>query len=256
MRHCCSRRSRARPGRPGDRGCAVGDLRREPRAGPARHARRSLPRSPPRSLGPDIAGGLRLGRATVEERGAELVEVELPEAELAYPTFGVIQRAEALFTHTQAGLFPRGGTNTGPTCAAGSSWQRSVSSRDYLAASADRQRAASRVRAALRPGRRAPDARSAPARHSRSARRERLVHLGQEIDFRELVMTYTVPQDLAGLPACTVRAGFDALGIPVGVQFTGPAWSEARVLRAAQALFDVTEEIQERRPEGGTTRGW
>ena len=57
-------------------------------------------------------------------------------------------------------------------------------------------------------------------------------------------MSYTTPQDLVGLPACAVRAGFDALGIPVGVQFTGPPWQEARVLRAAQGLFDATPEIQ------------
>ena len=40
---------------------------------------------------------------------------------------------------------------------------------------------------------------------------ERVEHLGEEIEFRELVMSYTVPRDLTGLPACTVRAGFDAL---------------------------------------------
>ena len=62
-------------------------------------------------------------------------------------------------------------------------------------------------------------------------------------------MTYTVPQNLAGLPACAVRAGFDSLGIPVGVQLTGPPWSEARVLRATQALFDAMPETQDRWPE-------
>jgi aspartyl-tRNA(Asn)/glutamyl-tRNA(Gln) amidotransferase subunit A len=74
------------------------------------------------------------------------------------------------------------------------------------------------------------------------------MHLGTEYEFRELVMSYTVPQDLTGLPACTVRIGFDHHGIPVGAQFTGPTWSEARVLRAAQALFEATPEIQERWP--------
>ena len=52
-----------------------------------------------------------------------------------------------------------------------------------------------------------------------------------------------------------MRAGFDALGIPVGVQFTGPRWGEARVLRAAQALFDATPEIQRRRPAPSAQRG-
>ena len=33
-----------------------------------------------------------------------------------------------------------------------------------------------------------------------------------------------MPQDLAGLPGCAFRAGFDELGIPVGVQLTGAQW--------------------------------
>ena len=77
---------------------------------------------------------------------------------------------------------------------------------------------------------------------------ETVVHDGGELTFRELVMSYTTPQDLTGLPACAVRAGFDALGIPVGVQFTAPAWHEARVLRAAHGFCDATPDVQSRRP--------
>jgi aspartyl-tRNA(Asn)/glutamyl-tRNA(Gln) amidotransferase subunit A len=77
---------------------------------------------------------------------------------------------------------------------------------------------------------------------------EKVEHLGREIEFRELVMSYTVPQDLIGLPACTVRAGFDALGVPTGVQLTGPPRSEWRVLSAAQSLYEASAEVQERWP--------
>ena len=77
---------------------------------------------------------------------------------------------------------------------------------------------------------------------------ETVEHEGEELTFRELVMSYTTPQDLTGLPACSLRGGFDALGIPVGVQFTAGPWQEHRVLRAAQGLFDLTPEIQARRP--------
>ena len=64
-------------------------------------------------------------------------------------------------------------------------------------------------------------------------------------------MSYTTPQDLTGLPACAVRAGFDALGIPVGVQFTAGPWQEGLVLRAAQGLFEATPDVQQLRPELG-----
>jgi Asp-tRNA(Asn)/Glu-tRNA(Gln) amidotransferase A subunit family amidase len=62
------------------------------------------------------------------------------------------------------------------------------------------------------------------------------------------VMPFTTPQDLCGLPACTVRAGFDPDGVPVGVQFTARPWAEGLVLRAAQGLFDATPELQAVRP--------
>jgi Asp-tRNA(Asn)/Glu-tRNA(Gln) amidotransferase A subunit family amidase len=83
---------------------------------------------------------------------------------------------------------------------------------------------------------------------------ERVVHAGHEIEFRELVMTYTVLQNLVGLPACTVRVGFDALGIPIGIQLTGRPWSDIEVLSAAEALFAATPAIQGRWPEVGLGR--
>ena len=53
--------------------------------------------------------------------------------------------------------------------------------------------------------------------------------------FRDGVLPFTVPQDITGLPACAVPVGFDDLGLPVGVQLTGPPYSEGRVLAAARA---------------------
>ncbi|HXK37361.1 MAG TPA: Asp-tRNA(Asn)/Glu-tRNA(Gln) amidotransferase subunit GatA [Candidatus Paceibacterota bacterium] len=45
---------------------------------------------------------------------------------------------------------------------------------------------------------------------------------------------YTVPVNLAGVPAISVPAGVGAQsGLPVGVQLIGPPWGEARVLNAA-----------------------
>ncbi len=49
-------------------------------------------------------------------------------------------------------------------------------------------------------------------------------------------MDYTVPQDIAGLPACAVPAGLDGDGIPVGVQFTAGFGEDAAALRAGAGL--------------------
>lgn len=198
-------------------------------------------------LAPDVQSAFDSTVSAVEKLGAELIEVEFPDADRVYETFGVTQRAEALFSHTQAGLFPARRDEYGEDVRARLELATTVGLPEYLAAAADRRRLRAgcdrifgQIDVLLTP---------VSAGSPLPIGEERTMHLGQEIEFRELVMSYTVLQDLTGLPACTVRAGFDELGIPVGVQLTGPRWEEARVLRAAQALFAGTPEVQERRPD-------
>jgi aspartyl-tRNA(Asn)/glutamyl-tRNA(Gln) amidotransferase subunit A len=51
----------------------------------------------------------------------------------------------------------------------------------------------------------------------------------------------TVPVNLANLPAISVPAG-TAEGLPVGMQFVGPAFGETEIVRAASAVEDVTDD--------------
>jgi aspartyl-tRNA(Asn)/glutamyl-tRNA(Gln) amidotransferase subunit A len=44
---------------------------------------------------------------------------------------------------------------------------------------------------------------------------------------------FTVPAPLAGLPALSLPCGFDAKGLPVGLQLTGDYFSEAKLLGIA-----------------------
>jgi len=53
---------------------------------------------------------------------------------------------------------------------------------------------------------------------------------------------YTVPLNLAGLPGISVNCGFDASGLPIGVQFIGQAYDEQTILSAAYA-FEQTKKI-------------
>ncbi len=52
---------------------------------------------------------------------------------------------------------------------------------------------------------------------------------------------FTVAAPLAGLPALSVPCGFDAAGLPVGMQLTGPYFSEARLLGAAHRYQQATD---------------
>lgn len=184
----------------------------------------------------------------VESGGGEIVEVPFPGAERIYDTFGHIQRAEALFSHERAGLFPARKDEYGEDVRERLELATRETLTAYLDASAERQR----VRAAFAAVFREVDVLLTPvaAGPPLPIGEEELEHRGRTIAFRELVMGYTVPQDLAGIPACAVRAGFDGLGIPVGVQFSGPPWSEALVLRAAEAFVGATPEVQSLQPAG------
>jgi aspartyl-tRNA(Asn)/glutamyl-tRNA(Gln) amidotransferase subunit A len=47
---------------------------------------------------------------------------------------------------------------------------------------------------------------------------------------------FTIPANLAGIPAISVPCGLDGAGRPVGLQIMGPALDESTVLRAAHAF--------------------
>jgi aspartyl-tRNA(Asn)/glutamyl-tRNA(Gln) amidotransferase subunit A len=184
--------------------------------------------------------------AKVTDLAGPVRVVELPEASSAYDTFGATQRAEALHTHIQAGLYPERAAEYGHDVHARLEKASTENVGDYLRAQSERQR----LRAGFARVFGEVDVLLTPTSAGSPVPigEESLEHGGRTIEFRELVMTYTVPQDLVGLPTCVVRAGFDSLGVPVGVQFTGPPWADANVLGAAHAFWSATHEIQERWP--------
>jgi aspartyl-tRNA(Asn)/glutamyl-tRNA(Gln) amidotransferase subunit A len=59
---------------------------------------------------------------------------------------------------------------------------------------------------------------------------------------------YTAPLNYPGVPALTVPCGFDAEGLPIGIQLTGSHWSEGRLLGVAHAYQQVTDWHRRRPP--------
>ena len=198
-------------------------------------------------LTPDVAAIFNEAVRTVAGLAAGVDEVGLPEAATVYETFGATQRAEALFTHREAGLYPDRAEEYGADVRGRLEMAASEGTVEYLRAAAERQR----LRAGFARVFREVDLLLTPVSAGPPCEigEETIDHLGSPTEFRRLVMSYTVPQDLAGLPTCAVRAGFDHLGIPVGVQFTGPPWTEAHVLGAAHAFWLATADVQSRWPD-------
>ena len=60
---------------------------------------------------------------------------------------------------------------------------------------------------------------------------------------------YTIPANLAGLPGMSLPCGFDAKGLPIGLQLVGNYFSEAKMLNVAHQYQCVTD-WHARAPEG------
>ncbi|MGE5319669.1 MAG: Asp-tRNA(Asn)/Glu-tRNA(Gln) amidotransferase subunit GatA, partial [Hyphomicrobiaceae bacterium] len=60
---------------------------------------------------------------------------------------------------------------------------------------------------------------------------------------------YTIPANLAGLPGMSLPCGFDAKGLPIGLQLVGNYFSEAKMLNVAHQYQRVTD-WHVRQPEG------
>jgi aspartyl-tRNA(Asn)/glutamyl-tRNA(Gln) amidotransferase subunit A len=52
---------------------------------------------------------------------------------------------------------------------------------------------------------------------------------------------YTIPAPLAGLPALSIPCGFDAQGLPIGLQLTGNYFSEAQLLGVAHRYQQASD---------------
>jgi amidase len=62
---------------------------------------------------------------------------------------------------------------------------------------------------------------------------------------------FTAPFDVSRHPAMTVPCGFSSMGIPMGLQFVGPHFAEARLLAAGHAYQTATDWHLKRPPLTG-----
>jgi aspartyl-tRNA(Asn)/glutamyl-tRNA(Gln) amidotransferase subunit A len=165
-------------------------------------------------------------------RAFEAVAAGLPEVPFAgdaqeiYPAYAAIQRAEAARVHAE--WFPARADEYSEDVARRLAQAQEVTLPEYLAATEARER----TRVAFGRLFEQADLLLTPIAAVGPEKR-----VEPDSRFRDGVLPYTVPQDMAGLPSCAVPVGVDELGMPVGVQVTGPPWSERRVLAAADALY-------------------
>jgi aspartyl-tRNA(Asn)/glutamyl-tRNA(Gln) amidotransferase subunit A len=201
----------------------------------------------PVRLGAAASDALEAAAAALQALPAEIVEVRFPEAEAVMSAFAWTQQAEALDTHMSRDLFPGREADYGPDVRARLQAASQVTLDMYLEA----QRLRDSVRAGFHRlfeevdvllGPISPVAPPGPGQNE-------IPHFGQQLTLRELVMPFVVPQNLAGLPAVAMRAGFDRDGLPVGVQLCGPVGSDLRLLEVARGFHEATLGLQSAWPE-------
>ena len=176
--------------------------------------------------------------------GAELVELDAQVFAHLLGTFAPIQQAEAFFVHHSRGLFPERRSEYGDDVRARLELSQSVMLADYLSAASARDRLAADLRAIFGT----VDVLLTPLGAARAPTLASLADGDGSAAFRKQMLSHTVPQSLAGIPCCAVRAGFDRDGLPVGVQFSAPRGADDRLLRVVDTFYQSTPAIQEKWP--------
>jgi len=195
---------------------------------------------------PGIGKAFESALAVLGELGARLVAVAFPEAADVLPAFRAVQAAEAVIAHREAGLWPARRAEYGDDVRGRLEAGEEVTLERYAAATLVRES----VRAAFERLFREADVLMTPVAPTPAVRwgSDETEHLGRRVRFRELLLPYTTPQNLAGVPACALRAGFDEHGMPVGIQLTGRPGSEGLLLGLAERFHEATADVQRRRP--------
>jgi aspartyl-tRNA(Asn)/glutamyl-tRNA(Gln) amidotransferase subunit A len=205
---------------------------------------------------PEVLARVREAIAWYESRGARLVELDLPNSRLAVPVYYVIAPAEA-----SSNLSRYDGVRYGHRA------------RDYadLADMYCRSRAegfGAEVRRRILIGTYVLSHGYYDAYYLQAQKVRRLIArdfseafgrcdvimgptspstafaLGANADDpvqRYLNDIFTIPAPLAGLPALSMPCGFDAAGLPVGLQLTAPHFAEARLLGVAHRYQQDTD---------------
>jgi aspartyl-tRNA(Asn)/glutamyl-tRNA(Gln) amidotransferase subunit A len=168
--------------------------------------------------------------------GGEEVEVDAPDADGLLEIFAPMQMAEALEVHEHLlGTFPKEADRYGPDVRSRLEAACDVDVHRYLEAAraADGLRTATLRVLARAPLLVTPVGACGP---STTADPDAVELDGRVVPLRAAIMPSTVLQNVCGLPSLTVPAGFDADGLPIGIQLTGAPWSEAHLLAVGAEL--------------------
>ena len=211
---------------------------------------------------PEVEQAVRQGVREIEKAGAAVVEVSLPRTEYAVAAYYVIATAEA-----SSNLARYDGMRYGPRAQAEDLTSTYTKSRSqgfgpevkrrillgayvlsagyYDAYYLKAQKARTLVRQDFESALRQCDAIVAPTTPTTAFHIEEMTEDPLRMYLSDI---FTVPANLAGLPALSLPCGFDRAGLPIGMQVIGRPFDEATVLRLGHA-FEQATDWHRRKPE-------
>lgn len=188
---------------------------------------------------PDVAAAFDAALAVLRAAGAELVDVEIPElTDTLAAEFGLVIPESSAYHHDllrdRPGMI---GEDLRPVLAAGCV----LPAETYLKARSAREIIRTAVRRAFEDH--ALDAVVTPQLPATAARKDQLsfAYPSGDEDVTAGYVRTTAPFNLTGQPALSVPAGFDRVGLPIGLQVAGRPLGDATVLRIGHAFEQATE---------------
>lgn len=194
-------------------------------------------------LSPTVRDTLADTGVALTKAGAKLVTIEMSDMASDYDAFATLLLHEAKAEHERRGLFPARRAEYGEDVQARIALADRVSPADVATARSRREDVRARWKGIFSEVDLVlmPVSAGAPAHCGE----EPVMHLGRQTEFRKLMMPLIAQQSMAGLPACSFRAGFDDLGLPIGLQICGPVGHDAEVLAAAGAITLLLGDVQD-----------
>jgi len=204
---------------------------------------------------PDVERAVRAAIAHLQALGAELREISLPRTPLGLPVYYIIAPAEASanlarFDGVKYGLRVQGadlidtyrrtrGAGFGPEVKRRIMLGTYALSAGYYDAYYIRaQKVRTLIKRDFEQAFEHVDVIAAPVSPTTA------FPLGAKVDDplqMYLADVFTLPVSLAGICGISVPCGFDADGLPIGLQLIGPAFAEQRVLEVAHAYQQTTD---------------
>ena len=180
---------------------------------------------------PEIVSSCRSMAEALAGMGAALVEVDIPELELARLAHTISITSEMVTS--MEGQYEQNRSRFGLDIRTNMVIARSFTGRDYVRAQQARTRVAAIFSSVLEQvdviGTPTTGI-TAPAIHPGA-----LSHGESNLTVLGAIMRYAFPANLIGLPAISFPAGYDTAGMPIGIQFMGRPWCEHNLLRLAHA---------------------